>query len=543
MCGIWGLLGEYEYSKKVYELFNSIKKRGNNNSVLTTNKEYMIGFHRLAIMDLRSIGDQPFIYNINNRTISIICNGEIYNYLELKEEFKDSYKFISNSDCEVLIPLYLKYGIDFIDKLDAEFAFAIFDIETDPITDIIINKKLYLSRDHLGIRPLFYTIIGNTFAFCSEMKGLLFNNDNKINVFDPRTTMCVSYDNNNNLILDSKEYYKIGILPFNDDNIDTIHSNIRNILINSVHNRLHSDQEIGALLSGGLDSSLVCAIASKELLNQGRVLKTFCIGMEGSPDVEYSKKVAEFIKSDHTTIEITQEELLESIEEVIYHIETYDITTIRASVGQYVVSKKIAKMSNIKVILVGDVSDELASGYLYFHKAPNSLSCHHENIRLLENIHYYDILRTDRGIASHDMEARVPYGSRQFIDYYLSIKPNLRTPQFGQEKYLLRNAFKGFLPDEVLFRRKEAFSDGISHQKKSWYSIIQENIEIIMTDEYFNTNKIKYSDTVIPHTKEALYYREIFEKYYKNQGHIVKEYWLPKWFNTTDPSARTLQIY
>ena len=543
MCGIWGLLGIYEYSKELYELFNSIKKRGNNNSVLLSNKEYMIGFHRLAIMDLRSKGDQPFEYNKNNRSVHIICNGEIYNYLELRKEFEGIYDFVSNSDCEVLLPLYLKYGMNFIDKLDAEYALAVFDFEKDSETGKIIKKNLYLSRDHLGIRPLFYTIVDNVVVFSSEMKGLLLNETNKINIFEPRTTTHFSYDLDDKLIFNSTEYYKIGKLPFNNDNINQIHSNIRDILIESIHNRLHSDQKIGALLSGGLDSSLICAIASTELLKQGRVLKTFCIGMEGSPDVEYSIKVAKFIKSDHTIINITQEELLEAIEEVVFHIETYDITTIRASVGQYIVSKKIAQMTNIKVILVGDVSDELTSGYLYFHRSPSAMAGHKENIRLLENIHYFDILRTDRGIASHDMEARVPYGSRKFIDYYLSINPILREPQFGQEKYLLRSAFKGFLPDDVLFRRKEAFSDGISHQTKSWYVIIQEKIDNEMSDEYYNINKMKYSDTIIPHTKEALYYRELFERYYKNQGHNLKEYWLPKWTNTTDPSARTLEIY
>ena len=355
--------------------------------------------------------------------------------------------------------------------------------------------------------------------------------------------MHFSYDIYDNLVSYNKEYYKIGYKSFITEDIEIVHENIRKLLIKSVHNRLNSDQEIGALLSGGLDSSLLCSIASMKLLSQGRKLKTFCIGMKGSPDVEYSKKVAEFIKSDHTILEITQEELLDAIEEVIYHIETYDITTIRASVGQYIISKKIAQLTNIKVIIVGDVSDELTSGYLYFHKAPDAISSHNENIRLLTNIHYFDILRTDRGIASHDLEARVPYGSRDFIDYYLSIDPNLRVPYNGQEKWLLRNAFKGFLPDEVLFRRKEAFSDGISKEEKSWYVIIQERIEKSMTNAYFEQHKIKYIDTIVPHTKEALYYREIFEKYYKNQGHILKEYWMPKWSNTSDPSARTLEIY
>jgi asparagine synthase (glutamine-hydrolysing) len=492
-------------------------------------------------MDLSIKGDQPFTYSDDVRTIYIICNGEIYNHLELRKEFDELYEFKSNSDCEVLIPLYLKYGMDFIKMMDAEYAFAIFDFTRD-IESGKIKKKLYLSRDHLGIRPLFYTIIENSIVFSSEMKGLQFEN-NVINICEPRTSMCFSYNNDNILIYNINEYYKIGENPTVIQNIDIINHNIRKLLIESVCNRLNSDQEIGALLSGGLDSSLICSIASQELLKRGKTLKTFCIGMAGSPDVEYSKKVAEFIKSDHTILEISQEEMLDAIDEVVYHIETYDITTIRASVGQYIVSKKIAQLTDIKVIIVGDVSDELTSGYLYFHNSPDAVSSHNENIRLLNNIHYFDILRTDRGIASHDLEARVPYGSRYFIDYYLSIDPELRVPKNGQEKWLLRNAFIGYLPDEVLFRRKEAFSDGISNQEKSWYVIIQEKISETMTDEYFNINKIKYQNTIIPHTKEALYYRELFEKFYKNQGHVLKEYWMPKWSNTTDPSARTLKIY
>ena len=540
MCGIWGLLGTYD-STKIYDLFNTIKKRGTNNSIFINNVNYKIGFHRLSIMDLSIKGDQPFTYSNDTRTIYIICNGEIYNHLELRKKFEGLYDFKSNSDCEVLIPLYLKYGMEFVNMLDAEYALAIYDFTID-VESGKMKRNLYLSRDQLGIRPLFYTIIKNSISFCSEMKGLQFE-DNKINIFEPRSIIHFSYDIYDNLVSYNKEYYKIGEKSFIYDNVDIVHKNIRKILIKSVHNRLNSDQEIGALLSGGLDSSLLCSIASMELLRQGRKLKTFCIGMHGSPDVEYSKKVAEFIKSDHTILEITQEELLDAIEEVVYHIETYDITTIRASVGQYVISKKIAQLTNIKVIIVGDVSDELTSGYLYFHKAPDAISSHNENIRLLNNLHFFDILRTDRGIASHDLEARVPYGSRDFIDYYLSIDPELRTPKFGQEKWLLRNAFKGFLPDEVLFRRKEAFSDGISHEEKSWYMIIQERIEESMSNEYFETNRMKYSETIVPHTKEALYYRELFEKYYKNQGHILKEYWMPKWSNTNDPSARTLEIY
>lgn len=541
MCGIFGIYGTYS-DDILYSSFMKIKKRGKHKSIYIEGDNYKIGFHRLSIIDKSVDGDQPFVYHYNNRTIYIVCNGEIYNYKELKKNYGDMYHFKSKSDCEVLIPLYLKFNIEFIKMLDGEFSFAIYDFDFENKT-----SKVFLGTDHLGMRPLFYTIYQNSFIFCSEMKGLIFGN-NKVERFKPRNYMKVEYLNNN-IITQYNQYFDFNLIkPLQNNNLEIILSNIKNLLIKSVELRLQSDQEIGALLSGGLDSSLLCSIASKYMLKQGKKLKTFCIGIEGSPDIEYSKKVADYIQSDHTIITISQEDMLNSLEKVIYEIESYDTTTIRASVGQYMISKWISENTNIKVIIVGDISDELTSGYLYFHNSPDELKSHEENIQLLENIHYFDGLRADRGTSSHDLEVRLPYGYKKFVEYYLSISKQLRVPKNNNnvEKWLLREAFKdsNFLPNEVLFRTKEAFSDGISSKEKSWFEIIQERVNENMTTEYFNEEKNKY-DINPPKTKEALYYRQIFNKYYNNQDHIIPYYWMPNWNeeNTDDPSARKLKVY
>ena len=329
----------------------------------------------------------------------------------------------------------------------------------------------------------------------------------------------------------------------------------RMLLTNSVIDRLQSDREVGCLLSGGLDSSLIASIAAKELSIHGQKLRTFSIGMQGSPDVKYAKIVAHHIGSIHTNFEIPPEEWVNSIKEVIRISETFDITTIRATTGQYLISKKIAETTNIKVLLIGDGSDEATGGYLYFHKAPNPMALHFETQRLLHWIHYYDVLRADRGIASNGLEARVPFLSHEFINFYFQIDPILRMPRphtlsTGQtniyEKYLLRKSFEGtnILPECVLWRKKEAFSDGVSSESNSWYKIIQETSNNLISDDKLELAKTKYKGYVIPHTKEALYYHEIFDEFYPNQNHTIPYYWMPKWIeNANDPSARTLSIY
>ena len=579
MCGIWGLLSlnKIEYNvNDLFAKFNTIKERGPDRSTFIVNDNYIIGFHRLAIMDTSVQGDQPFsiTFKENNklRTVYLTCNGEIYNFKELKEssEVKEycekiNYNYRSNSDCEVLLILYLmeienleNKNLDgMLNKLNGEFAFAVFDITEDLEDKTNKDYKLWLARDRFGIRPLFYSKLDdNTIVYGSEMKSIVGINDNKVEVFDPRSSQLwfsmTREDNINKLETISKLYYAVGNLPMVlNPELSDVYRMIRDTLISSVKLRLQSDREIGCLLSGGLDSSLVSAIAAAELKKEGKQLRTFSIGMPDSPDVHYAKIVAKHIDSIHTNIQIPDEVWVDSIEKIVQVTETFDITTIRASTGQYLISKWISENTDIKVLLIGDGSDEATGGYLYFHKAPNDKELHFECKRLLHYIHYFDVLRADRGVASNGLEARVPFLDYNFIDLYVHIDSRLRVPtkhnNVVYEKYLLRKAFADntdYLPECVLWRRKEAFSDGISSKSKSWYEIIQDKINLNMSDEYFEENRLKYGNYVMPHTKEALYYHEIYDKYYPNQYHICPYYWLPKWVdNGMDPSARTLKIY
>lgn len=601
MCGIWGLL-----SSKIIQLdqnilfnsFNTIKSRGPDRSTWISNSNYIVGFHRLAIMDLSNQGDQPFshsYYYSNDsqqkilRTIYLIVNGEIYNHKELRELpevtqalSKYNYSFKSNSDCEVILPMFLAENLNdnlidntssngnidqgitnLISKLSGEFAFAIFDINFNTVTNESIYN-LWTGRDRFGIRPLFYTKLDDyTVAFGSEVKSLinLFEytdgTKNKVEVHDPRSWMHWSGNQSTQLEVKNKLYYAVGKFPvvINPEPSD-VYRMIRTKLTQAVKCRLESDREIGCLLSGGLDSSLVSAIAAKELAFYGKKLRTFSIGMENSPDVQFAKIVSMHIGSIHTNIEIPESEWINAIPEVVRITETFDITTIRASTGQYLVSKWIASNTNIKVLLIGDGSDEATGGYLYFHKAPNRHDFHFECIRLLHYIHYFDVLRADRGIASNGLEARVPFLDHDFINLYFQIDLGMKTPQAHTingkpimfEKYLLRKAWDStdILPKSVLWRRKEAFSDGVSSSSKSWYQIIQEQVETMYSDEDLVKAQEYYKSvgSVVPHTKEALYYHKLFDSLYPNQHHLCPYYWLPKWIsNATDPSARTLQVY
>lgn len=603
MCGIWGLLSleKITYDEVLlYSKFNSIKPRGPDRSTFITNYNYIVGFHRLAIMDPSIQGDQPFSYsyyyngtdNSNRylRTIYLIVNGEIYNWEKLRSDtdiqescLKNNYQYKSNSDCEVLLPMFMRYIVndsytqdeelfnsglrDMITRLDGEFAFAIYDIHQN-LTTSNVHTNLWLGRDRFGIRPLFYTQLNaNTIGFGSELKSLVgIDGTNKVEQIDPRSWYYWggSLDKAEQLVRHNQIYYSVGNLSIvrNPDPID-VYRTCRTLLTKSIVDRLHADREVGCLLSGGLDSSLIAAIASQELKKQGKTLKTFSIGMEGSPDVKYAKIVSSHIGSLHTNFDVPESEWVDAIREVIRISETFDKTTVRATTGQYLISKKIAETTNIKVLLIGDGSDEATGGYLYFHKAPNPMALHFETKRLLHWIHYYDVLRADRGIASNGLEARVPFLSHDWINFYFQVEPNMRMPKAhklstGQtnvyEKYLLRKSFDGLnlLPECVLWRKKEAFSDGVSIESRSWYQIVQEKANHEISDDKFdslvqiykNHIQITGESVVIPDTKEALYYHLIFDEFYPSQYHTIPYYWMPKWIEgATDPSARTLQLY
>lgn len=528
MCGITVYISKIEYEN---EKLQNVSHRGPDNTNIFKFKFYDYNvscvFHRLAIIDI-SHGNQPFHYENSGRNVILLCNGEIYNYLDIINR----YNLDTMSDCHVILDLYLKIGIEkTVKELDGEFAFILIDYNDS-------NMKVYYARDRFGIRPLFYVFNKNGFYLSSELKGLPF--DGLGEQVTPRTIFLHEIDNKGDIRNDFEDYYNIGqnkILSVDDDNDSFIYEKVRNSLISSVKDRLQSERDIGALLSGGLDSSLVCAIASRILKNQGRKLKTFSIGIEeSSPDIQYSRKVANFIDSEHHEIIIPIEEWLSTLSTIPKIIETYDITTVRATTGQFLIAQWIRKNTDVKVLLVGDGSDELAAGYRYFFNAPSSLDSHYECIRLLTDIHYYDVLRCDRGISSFGLECRVPFLCHHFVDLYLSINPDKRNPITGEriEKYIIRKSFENenLLPQEVLFRSKEAFSDGVSNANKSFFEYITE----------FCSTFCDY----IEHfpSKEASYYYYSFMDSYPNYiDENFKGYWLPRWSGgIQEPSARCLVL-
>jgi asparagine synthase (glutamine-hydrolysing) len=558
MCGIWGYF-KYNVDPKFkgcveiadgaseQEYAERIAHRGPDQTSLLSmsfgNIDISLTFHRLAIVDIKN-GNQPFEYEDGDRRIMLVANGEIYNYRELIEK----YGLDTTSDCEVILRLYKDIGIErTVLELDGEFAFVLIDI-LDINTPSEKNINIYIVRDRFGVRPLF---VGRDAScqnlyFSSELKGIPVQ-AHSMHV-SPRKITSV-YFLEERIILNAKEYYSVGDnasdFKYNTEG-EQLYDAVRESLIKSVRDRMYSERPLGCLLSGGLDSSLIAGIASRILLEKNQKLNTFSIGMSrNSPDVIYARMVAEYIGSIHTEVIVPENEWLDALPKIIYQIETYDTTTIRASTGQYLLAKWISENTEVKVLLNGDGSDELASGYLYFYNAPDACAAHNENIRLLQNIHYYDVLRVDRGISAHGLEARVPFLSHHFVDMYLSIDPALRNPIKGSriEKYLLRKSFESLciIPSEVLWRKKEAFSDGVSLREKSWYEIIEESIvDDGAADAYV------YVGSVLPQTKESKYFRRLFDHFYPQKHNILEtnEYWLPKWSGTVqNPSARVLSVY
>jgi len=557
MCGICGMLvcddltdqQKEELKLEFYKSSCKIRHRGPDRTISHTLEApvNVCGvFHRLAIMDPSTKGDQPFRYEEGSRSVYVMCNGEIYGYKKICEE--EDFKLQSGSDCEVIPKLYQKYGIEGMDaickRLNSEHAFSILDVDMKSG-----DYKLILSSDRFGLRPLFTKTDSKGFYYSSELQGLpnLKSLEGKVERFPPRHYGIIEKKNG---ILGEMKYHKYytvrpkKILHFD---LKFCLESIQSLLEIAIIERLASDRPFGCLLSGGLDSSLVAAIASKYLKKFGKRLRTFSIGLPGGTDEIYAKMVAEFIDSDHTHILVSEEDFLKTFPLIAKIIGTIDITTIRASTGQYLVSKWISENTDIKVLLCGDQSDECFSGYIYFHKAPNPEAGHDENIRLLEDIHMYDGLRADRCMSHFGIEARFPFADHRLNDFVLRCDPALRVPTNGKEKWLLRSAFKDLklLPDEVLWRDKCAFSDGVSSRKKSWYQIIQEHVETLFTDMELEESKIKYKH-LPPITKESLYGRKLFcEEFGENEtvAQTIPYFWLPKWVgDLKEPSARILEI-
>ncbi|CAN9504158.1 unnamed protein product [Ophioblennius macclurei] len=555
MCGIWALFGSDECLSVQCTCAMKISHRGPDafrfeNVNAFTN--CCFGFHRLAIVD-QLYGMQPL--RIKKFPFLWLCyNGEIYNHHTLGKHF--DFDFQTKMDGEVLLHLYDRFGIKKMASfLDGVFAFILLDTA---------NRKIFLGRDTYGVRPLFKFLTDDGFlAVCSEAKGLVdvshrMNGPSNIVPFPPGHVESYDLKPSGKVVCVQMEqfhcctkepahavYDTVENLPTSFDE-ETVKGNIRALFENAVRKRLMAHRRIGCLLSGGLDSSLVAAtlvkLAKEEKLQYP--IQTFAIGADDSPDILAARKVAAHINSEHHEVNFSVEEGLQAVEEVIFHLESYDITTIRASVGMYLVSKYIREKTNSVVIFSGEGSDELTQGYIYFHKAPTPQAAAEDSVRLMKELYLFDVLRADRTTAAHGLELRVPFLDHRLTAYYLSLPEEMRTPKHGVEKHLLRDSFKGLnlIPDEVLWRRKEAFSDGLTSMKKSWFSSLQEHMESAVNDEQMEKAARTFPHNP-PRSKEAYYFRQVFEKNYPGRAMWTPHYWMPRWTNATDPSARTLSIY
>lgn len=520
MCSIMGYCDSGIDNSKFEEGFKETVSRGPDDSKIIDTGKGLLGFHRLAIMGLTPEGMQPFELDGSY----VVCNGEIYGFKKFRTVLEEKYTFKSDSDCEILLPLYFEFGINMFRLLDAEFAMIIYDG----------RKKEYIAaRDPIGIRPLYYGYDEKgVILFASEAKNLV-PLCKKVMPFPPgyyyKGGKFTCYN-------DITEVFKVV-----DDDIETVCKNINKKLTAGITKRLISDVKVGFLLSGGLDSSLVCAVAQKE---SPIPIKTFAIGMrEDAIDLKYAKEVAGYIGSDHTEVIITKDDVLSSLEHVIKILGTYDITTIRASIGMYLLCKWIHENTDIRVLLTGEISDELF-GYKYTDFAPSAEELQKESVKRVHELHMYDVLRADRCISVNSLEARVPFGDLNFVRYVMSINPKMKLNTYGKGKYLLRHAFEGdYLPRDILYREKAAFSDAVGH---SMVDYLKEYANNLYTDMEYEKKIQKYTHAK-PFTKESLLYREIFEKYYPGQSEMVIGFWMPNkaWAgcDVDDPSARVLSNY
>ena len=522
MCSIFGYCGKVTDAAAFESGFSQTKSRGPDDSRVVGAGGGVLAFHRLSIMGLTAAGMQPF----ERDGCYAVCNGELYGFKTVRERLiQKGYSFASDSDCEILLPLYFEYGVEMFALLDAEFACVLYDARTD---------EFIAARDPIGIRPLYYGYDeSGVILFASEPKNLVGLCE-KILPFPPG------------------HYYKGGkFVCYTDiakveavcrDDLETACGMIREKLIAGVAKRLAADAKVGFLLSGGLDSSLVCAIAAR---HSEKPIRTFAIGMsEDAIDLKYARQVADFIGADHTEVYMTPDEVISSLETVVRLLGTYDITTIRASLGMYLVCKAIHETTDIRVLLTGEISDELF-GYKYTDFAPDAEAFQKEAEKRIRELHMYDVLRADRCISVNSLEARVPFGDLDFVKYVMSLDPEMKRNRYGKGKYLLRHAFEGqdFLPDGILWREKAAFSDAVGH---SMVDDLKAYAEKRYTDAEFEKKRVLYSHAR-PFTKESLLYRELFEKYYPGQSAMIADFWMPnkswKGCDVNDPSARVLANY
>ena len=522
MCSIIGFTSDVLSPEEFRPYFDRTVSRGPDMTRVEKAGNGWLGFHRLAIMGLHEEGMQPFHLDGD----MCVCNGELYLFRTLKKELEDQgYTFVSGSDCELILPLWQKHGTDMFAMLDSEFAMIIYDGETG---------SFIAARDPIGIRPLFYGALpdGGT-VFASEAKNLV--------------GLCGTI-----LPFPPGHYWKDGVFTRYADvtdvseyvtgDLDEICAAIREKLILGIDKRLDADAPLGFLLSGGLDSSLVCAVSARIL---GKHVRTFAIGMDTDAiDLKYARKVADYIGAEHTEVYMTRQQVLDSLEEVIAMLGTWDITTIRASMGMYLCCRAIHEQTDNRVLLTGEISDELF-GYKYTDYAPSPEAFQAEAKKRVDELYMYDVLRADRCISVNSLEARVPFGDLEFVRYVMSIDPKYKVNTYGMGKYLLRRAFEKdhLLPEEILWRQKAAFSDAVGH---SMVDDLKAYADSLYTDEEYEEKRLKY-DYCRPFTKESLLYRELFEKHYPGQAGMIKDFWMPNkvWegCDVDDPSARVLGNY
>ena len=514
MCGIFVCYNNIP--ENVLKHLEKIKHRGPDSTAHKIIDNIFFGFHRLAINGLTKIGEQPLLLD----DLYLVCNGEIYNHRELETEFGTVDQ--GRSDCEVILHLYKKYGFkETIKKLNGVFAIVLYDKR---------KKILHVARDPIGVRPLFIGTIGikPEIYFSSELKAIDF------------CTTIKQFPAGNYWISNENEYvtYAESIYEDSNINLEKIHETISDKLESAVIKRIqNSERPIGLLLSGGFDSSVIASMAQR---NSDIQFNTFSIGFHDSNDLTFASEVAEYIGSKHHEVRYTIDEAISVIPEVIRCLETYDITTIRASVPMWLLGRYISKNTDIKVLLSGEGSDEYGS-YLYFKDAPNENEFCAESEKLLNELQYFDVLRADRTISAHGLEIRVPFLDQDFMKYFLSIPTKYRMPFDGIEKYHLRKSMeeKKWLPPSVLWRQKDAFSDSVGN---SWRNAIIDYVEKRYTDEDLILAQQIYANYNPPISKEALWYRNIFNEYYKNFENILPHYWMPNWQSEElkDPSATCL---
>jgi len=515
MCGITVFFGDHTVAN-LDTYFKRGSKRGPEQYTYECNLDVHMGFHRLAINGLQPQSSQPLHF----KHYVLVCNGEIYNYKELIKKY--DFKMETQSDCEVILKLYDLFRENCVYELDGEFSFVIHDLSDD---------HLFAARDPYGVRPLYINEVKDAYCLSSDLFPMRFQSMNQVAHFPPGHYATFT----KNLCGYEKEITPYHSIFSNPSSYESVYKS----LCKAVYKRvINTERPVACLLSGGLDSSLVAALASRYCKEQGTILETYSIGLPGSEDLKFSSKVAEHIGSKHTQIVSSEDDFMDSIPQVIKDIESYDTTSIRASVGNWNVGKYIRNHSDAKVVLNGDGADELMGGYLYFHACPDQDEFDQECHRLLKDIHCFDVLRSDKSISSHGLEPRTPYLDKEFVKAYLNLPLTIRYSKGNIEKHVIRSIIECFDPDliprDILLRKKEAFSDGVSSLQRSWYQTIQERMPIMDKTTYIHNQ---------PQTDEQYYYRYLFEQYHPDCENLVPYFWMPRYVNAVDASARTLSQY